>query len=427
MPAKDGLLVRLRVSGGVLSSGALRRLASAGGEYGNGIFELTSRGNLQMRGVLEDALPALVEILRGLGLIDDDPRAEAIRNVLVSPLHGLDGGVDVGEIGKALEAALVRDKTLRQLPAKFGYLIGDGGLLPLAQEPADVRFDYCADRNAFAIGLGGTARSAVSLGVCEPGAVVETGLSIARAFLRIGEAMREAPARMRDLLGACSAERIAGAAGLRLDPAPSREPRPEASPIGAVRAGEGVLCFGAGAPFGRLSAQMLAGAADAAEAHAEGEIRLTPWRAMILPRVAEGRVDVLRGHLSALNFVVSLDDPRLGVAACIGAPGCDRAGADTQADAAVLAPIARRLRGGGVALHVSGCEKGCARPSVTPYTLVAKSKGYDLIVDGTPDRDAVATELSVTAAAAILASQVDSDAEKAQQFSGDAGERKREP
>jgi precorrin-3B synthase len=165
---------------------------------------------------------------------------------------------------------------------------------------------------------------------------------------------------------------------------------------------------------------MLAAAADAAEAYADGEIRLTPWRGIIFPRVAHDREEALRRHLSGLNFITSPDDPRLAVVACIGASGCDRATADTQSHALFMAPIAGRLRGGGVSLHVSGCEKWCARPAITPYTLVAKAGGYDLIVNGTPSGHAVATELSVTAAAAILAG-------KAEHFLSDAGERKREP
>ena len=51
MPAKDGLLVRLRISGGIVGVSTLHVLAQAGREHGNGIFELSNRGNLQIRGV----------------------------------------------------------------------------------------------------------------------------------------------------------------------------------------------------------------------------------------------------------------------------------------------------------------------------------------------------------------------------------------
>jgi precorrin-3B synthase len=44
--------------------------------------------------------------------------------------------------------------------------------------------------------------------------------------------------------------------------------------------------------------------------------------------------------------------------------------------------VARRLCKNGVALHVSGCAKGCARQAATPFTLVAHAGRYDLVVDG---------------------------------------------
>ena len=88
MPAKDGLLVRLRISCGTVGASTLHVLAQAGRERGNGIFELSNRGNMQIRGVRESNLPALIKTLQSLGLIDEDASAEAVRNVLVSPLAG---------------------------------------------------------------------------------------------------------------------------------------------------------------------------------------------------------------------------------------------------------------------------------------------------------------------------------------------------
>jgi precorrin-3B synthase len=46
-------------------------------------------------------------------------------------------------------------------------------------------------------------------------------------------------------------------------------------------------------------------------------------------------------------------------------------------------PFARRFRKTGVALHVSGCAKGCARQAATPFTLIARAGSYDLVMDAT--------------------------------------------
>src|SRR5205807_2445626 len=46
MQARDGLLVRLRISGGIVTAAALRGLAQAGRAHGNGLFDLSARANL---------------------------------------------------------------------------------------------------------------------------------------------------------------------------------------------------------------------------------------------------------------------------------------------------------------------------------------------------------------------------------------------
>ncbi|MGH6800442.1 MAG: precorrin-3B synthase, partial [Methylocella sp.] len=215
MQAKDGLLVRLRISGGVVPAATMRGLAQAGRAHGNGLFDVSTRGNLQVRGVREECLPLLIETLDGLGLLDDNAAPEAVRNVLVSPLAGLDGRDDVSSAAKVLESALVSNKELHALPGKFGFLIDDGSGLSLGLIPADVRFDWTGGKQPFAIGIGGRANEAIFLGRCGGDDIPDIALRIARAFLRLSSQMAEPPRRMRGLIESCGAGAIAGLAGLR--------------------------------------------------------------------------------------------------------------------------------------------------------------------------------------------------------------------
>ena len=115
---------------------------------------------------------------------------------------------------------------------------------------------------------------------------------------------------------------------------------------------------------------------------------LTPWRALILPFVHPEEADAISAYFTAHRFIVDHQDARLAIAACGGASTCERGTTDTRADALALMLFARRVRKTGVALHVSGCAKGCARQAATPFTLIAHAGRYDLIVDRTA-RDAV--------------------------------------
>ena len=184
MQAKDGLLVRLRISGGVVPAATMRGIAQTGRAHGSGHFDLSARANLQMRGVRGESLRLLIETLDGLGLIDANAAAEAIRNVLVSPLAGLDGRNDVSRAAKALEAALAANTDLHALPGKFGFLIDDGSALSLGSVPADIRFDWTGGKQPFAIGIGGHANEAIFLGLCGDDDIPDIASRLARAFLR---------------------------------------------------------------------------------------------------------------------------------------------------------------------------------------------------------------------------------------------------
>src|SRR6202008_1299213 len=108
---------------------------------------------------------------------------------------------------------------------------------------------------------------------------------------------------------------------------------------------------------------------DLAERFADGALRTSPWRALIVPSVAD--TTKLAAAAAAAGFVVAPGDPRLSVIACTGAPGCASAHAPTRADAALVA--ARRPAG---LVHLSGCAKGCAHPGPAAVTLVAAPDGY---------------------------------------------------
>jgi precorrin-3B synthase len=380
MPAKDGLLVRLRISGGIVAATTMRGIAQAGRDHGSGLFELSARGNLQIRGVRENSLPTLIETLDGFGLVDGDAATEAVRNILVSPLAGLDGRREAYDAAKALEAMLAANTDLHTLPAKFGFLIADGSELSLGAIPADIRFEWTKGTQLFTIGIGGDANEAIFLGQCKGNAIAAIASRLATVFLRLGMAMVEPPRRMRELIARCGANVIAEVAGLSLSETPRHGAVEEPCPIGLMGVHD-KHCFGVGAAFGSLDANMLGAVARAAEIFGKGEIRLTPWRALILPDVSEGRADAMRSYFTTHGFIVDREDARLAVAACGGISSCAHGTTETRSDASALMSFARRLTKTGVALHVSGCAKGCAQQASVPLTLIAHEGLYDLVTD----------------------------------------------
>ena len=131
MPTGDGLLVRVKPPRARLTPRAALALADAAAAFGNGIIELTQRGNLQIRGLRPDTATRFAAAMAGAGLAHPDPAQEARRAVMPPPLLGLDPALaaNAGALTDALEAAFADDPRLANLPAKFAVSIDAGGVL----------------------------------------------------------------------------------------------------------------------------------------------------------------------------------------------------------------------------------------------------------------------------------------------------------
>ena len=376
MESGDGLIVRLRIMGGALGPALARALARCAQDYGNGLIDLSARANLQLRGVTHATLPALQAQLDALGLLDADPDAEAIRNILASPLAGIDPSalLDIGPSIRALDERLRNDRALHQLSGKFLFLIDDGGCLPLPLETADIAFLAWPGKDApfFAIHFGGERA-----GSCAIDDLCETAARLAYAFLKLRGA-DETIGRMADLIRRISAETVARATGLTDMPAIVNDRSHHAPRVLGYHALGSHMALGLGIPFGRLDAKALHMLADEADA-VGGELRLSPWRAILI--VAKHIDQDLAARMQDAGFILDEDAPIRAVAACAGKPACLHGTTTAQADAARLAPLARGFAATGIALHVSACAKGCAHPRPAPVTLTGRDGAYDLVLD----------------------------------------------
>jgi precorrin-3B synthase len=395
MPSGDGLLLRLHLPFGAVPPELARGIALSAQRFGNGLVDLTRHGNLQLRGVSEATLPALSARLRELlpSLTEDQP--EAARNIVASPLAGLDPQAicDIRPIVVALENQLTSDPALRALPAKFSFVIDDGSRLGLADIAADIRFE--ADRggggSCFAIALGGKAGMAVPIGACAAADLPDIAILLARAFLSLRGEDEAAPRRMAELVERVGGDAIAREIGGLIN----KPARPEQAPSPATGEGKRLIGFrilgndvgfaGVGALFGRLSADQLGHLAKLAS-DGNSELRLTPWRAVLIAPVARAFGETMQRSLAGLGLITRADDARLAVAACPGAPACANASVATREDALSLALLAQRVSDsqGGIVLHLSGCLKGCAKSDATPVTLVGRDGRYDVVLNGRP-------------------------------------------
>ena len=335
MESGDGWVVRVRPRGGRLSQQQAAGITALAAAHGNGWLDLSSRANLQIRGVSTASHTPLIHGLRALGLLDDDEMSEARRNVMVSPFAGTAGRA----IAAALEARLTGFNA-PDLPAKFGFAVDTGFPPVLRSAAADIRIEG-PDDNLVVRAQGSVVGARVT-----PQTAADRALELARWFLASGGAAG-GRGRMAAHLAAGAKPpadfcEIAGPIGDFPNPLPGRHP-------------DGFLV---GLAFGQIRSETLAQLGE------RGALRLTPWRMLMI----EG----LSAAPDLPELITDPDAPLLRVVACTGAPGCLHGLQPTRTLARALALQVPQ----GATLHVSGCAKGCAHPGVADFTLVAAQDGF---------------------------------------------------
>src|SRR6187455_1092944 len=123
MQSGDGWLARVKPSAVGASADAARLIADAARRHGNGHIDLTSRANLQVRGLSPRSAEAFAETIITAGLANTNPSLEAIRNVMASPLGPDDpsAAFDSHAVARDIETMLSGEPTLWALPSKFGF------------------------------------------------------------------------------------------------------------------------------------------------------------------------------------------------------------------------------------------------------------------------------------------------------------------
>ncbi len=434
--ADDGALARVRVPGGVLTAAQAAALADAAVRLGDGALHLTSRGNVQLRGLDGDCGAALAGLLDAAGLLPSY-RHERVRNIVASPLSGLDGAGhgDVRPWLGALDGLLCASEAATALSGRFLFALDDGRG-DVASLGADVTLIAsgaagAASGDAASGPVEGAASSSAASGPVEGaasgGAVLHIGgaggalrvrgtdapraaLVAAEVFLDTAAESRSRAWRVSDLPD--GTEELVRETARRLDAAGigctyaagTSLPTGAAPAPGVVSGPDGHRALSVLAPLGTLTAAQWRLLAEVARADGAGEVRLTPWRGVVVPGLDHAAADARLGDLAAAGLITDPASPWHGVGACIGRPGCAKSLADVRADAATALGT-----GGGLPVYWSGCARRCGHPQGDWVDVVAEQDGYRVSVRGTSPEGpppATVTEPTPPTAPAALAAAV---------------------
>ncbi|WP_092627281.1 precorrin-3B synthase [Actinopolyspora mzabensis] len=384
--AADGGLARVRVPGGRLELRQLRALTKAAVELGNSTVELTSRANLQLRGV--EAPDELGRLLAEVGLLPSLTH-ERVRNIIAAPYAGLDGRGRLGSVrwlAAELDALLCAEPALAELSGRFLFTVDDGsgdlarlradvGLLPVSSDSVAV---LLAGRDSGVRVPPGAAPAAAVTAACEFLATRERHGATAWRVAEL-DTLDELIDALRDRAGQCSGSvaDVTSRWSVSFAEWPKSQERPT---VGELTRSEGRVALGVGAPLGRLSPAQLRCIIRAAEA-ASGTVRLTPWRTVVVPGVAEEECSTWLSALHSCGLIVETASPFNGATACAGEPGCAKSLADVHRDAARGLAYAEAVDDGGtdagvLPVHWAGCSRRCGLPRGPVVEVLASPSGY---------------------------------------------------
>ena len=363
-PAEDGGLARVRLPGGRISSGQLAALARAA-RLGNGIVELTSRANLQIRGLPGSAGERVAELLEAVGLLPS-PEHELVRNVLASPLAGRHPAAlaATDAIVGELDRGLCDDPLLTALSGRFLFAIDDGSGLALgARADVTLSAEPAAGGVAFALALAGAP---TSIRVSAEDAA-GTALAAARAFLELSSDSGGRVWRIAELAGGggAVASLLGGEVLAEEVASPSAPARLEP---GTTVQNDGHVALTVLPRLARLDPDSIESLRSLA-LRADGEVRLSPWRTLTLRDVPADDAEPLTRALAAAGLVVSADSGWTGLSACSGLGACSKALLDVRA-AATRRAAARD--GSSPSEHWSACERRCGQPARVGLSIAAR-------------------------------------------------------
>jgi precorrin-3B synthase len=380
MQTGDGLLVRLQPVSQGLTARQLIGLCDSAERHGNGLIEVTGRGNLQIRGLTALSVDLLAADVNRLDIV-----VKTGVPVEIPPLAGLDPDeiADPRPLAEAIRSAIADAGLSRRLGPKVSVVVDGGGRFGLAAVAADVRLHAFArkGRPLWRLALAGDARMASPLGATSFEGAVGFVMDLLSDI-----AARGPQARGRDLLpNADDVKRIEPG---RLDPRPEQTPpiqgRSQHIDLGQpIPLDDGRIALAVALPFGSARAKTIAEWTRTVEGLGVDELRLAPGRMIIAICNVGATVGAIREKARALGLVTEPGDPRLHISACAGKPACASGHIETRRLASEIGAQQSGLIAHAGHIHISGCAKGCAHPAPAAITLVGDENGVGLVVNGT--------------------------------------------
>lgn len=418
-------MLRLRIPNGYLTSEQMRLLADIIQRYGDdGSGDITTRQNIQLRGIRIEDMPDIFRRLKAVGLTSIQSGFDNVRNITGSPVAGIDPDevIDTRELVQQLQDMIVNhgegNPAFTNLPRKFNIAVEGSRDNSIHAELNDVAF-VPAERDGvigFNVLVGGylsaqRCAEAIPLNVWVP--PNQTVLAISRAILTVytqqglaaGLRANRAKARLMWMIDNWGLDRFRAAVEKELG-----HSLPTAAPMTLIDRDKqdhlgvhpqkqaGYVYVGLHVPVGRLSAEVMFELARLADVYGNGEIRLTVEQNLLIPFVPEAQVPLLLAEPLLQQFQIAPPPLLRSLISCTGKKYCSFAQVETKGRSVAIAQqldaqlhIPQRVR-----IHWTGCPNSCGQPQAGDIGLIGTKvrkngemvEGVDIYRGGKVGKDA---------------------------------------
>jgi ferredoxin-nitrite reductase len=418
-------MMRLRLPSGIISSAQMSILADIVQRYGeDGNADITTRQNLQLRGVRIEDLPQIFARLQEAEMTSVQSGMDNVRNITASPVAGLDGDelIDVRELAQQVQDMITNkgegNPEFTNLPRKFNIAIEGGRDNSIHAEINDIAFLPAFQENAdgearlgFNVIVGGffsakRCEAAVPLDAWVP---PEDVVALCRAILEVyrdyGLRANRQKSRLMWLIDEWGMGKFRATVEQQLGrplatiTSQDETDREKRDHIGVYPQKQpGFNYVGLHVPVGRLYASDLYELARLAEVYGSSELRLTVEQNVIIPNIPDSRLEAFLQEPVLQKFSVKPSPLVRALVSCTGAQFCNFALIETKNRALALAreldqvvELTRPVR-----IHWTGCPNSCGQPQVADIGLMGTKArkdgkavdGVDLYMGGKVGKDA---------------------------------------
>jgi ferredoxin-nitrite reductase len=416
-------MMRMRIPNGILNSHQMRALAEVVQRYGDdGYADITTRQNIQLRGIRIEDLPEIFRQFQQVGLTTIQSGMDNVRNITGDAVAGLDASelFDTRELVQQIQDMITNsgegNSEFSNLPRKFNIAITGGRDNSVHAEINDLAFVPAFKENSpqtfgFNVLVGGffsakRCDAAIPLNAwVAPEEVVAVCRAILEVFRDRGLRANRQKSRLMWLIDEMGLEvfrqQVETKIGKSLLPAAAKDEIDweKRDHLGIFAQKQpGLNYVGLQVPVGKLSAEDMFELARLAEVYGSGEIRLTVEQNVIIPNIPAENLAILTTETILNKFKIVPEPLMRSLVSCTGAQFCNFALIETKNRAVELikALEAELVFNNPVRIHWTGCPNSCGQPQVADIGLMGTKvrkngkavEGVDIYMGGKVGKEA---------------------------------------